>query len=89
MTEGFRDFLGAWTAWGVVADDYTELTGDRVLVSNHFVGRGKTSGIDIAQVHKNGATLFEVREGNVTRLVQYIDRDWALADLGLTPDTGS
>jgi hypothetical protein len=36
MAEGFRDFLGAWEDWRVVADDYLELDGERVLVSFHF-----------------------------------------------------
>jgi ketosteroid isomerase-like protein len=83
MAEGFRDFLGAWKDWGVVADDYVELAGGRVLVSFHFTGRGKASGLDIARVHTNGATLFVIGDGRITRVVQYLDRDRALADLGL------
>jgi len=58
MVEGFRDFLGAWEDWCVVADDYLELDGGRVLVSFHFSGRGKASGVDMAKLHTNGATLF-------------------------------
>ncbi len=89
MTEGFRDVLAAWEDWGVVADDYLDLAGDRVLVSFHCTGRGKASGVDLAQLHVRGATLFEVGDSKITRIVQYFDRDRALADLGLTPDTGT
>jgi ketosteroid isomerase-like protein len=83
MAEGFRDFLGAWKDWGVVTDDYVELARGRVLVSFHFTGRGKASGLDLASVHTNGATLFVIVDGRITRVVQYLDRDRALADLGL------
>ena len=89
MAEGFRDFLGAWEDWRVVADDYLELDGERVLVSFHFSGRGKASGVDMAKLQTNGTTLFEVGDGKITRVVHYFDRDHALADLGLTPDTGT
>jgi ketosteroid isomerase-like protein len=89
MTEGFREVLTAWEDWGVVADDYLDLAGDRVLVSFHCTGRGKASGVDLAQLHVRGATLFVVGDGKITRIVQYFDRGHALADLGLTPDTGT
>ena len=72
-----------------MADDCLELDGERVLVSFHFSGRGKASGVDMAKLQTNGATLFEVGDGKITRVVQYFDRDHALADLGLTPDTGT
>ncbi len=83
MAEGFRDFLGAWLDWGVVADDYRELAEERVLVSFRLTGRGKASGVDIGKLHTKGATLFEINDGKITRVVQYLDRDHALADLGL------
>jgi ketosteroid isomerase-like protein len=89
MTEGFREVLTAREDWGVVADDYLDLAGDRVLVSFHCTERGKASGVDLAQLHVRGATLFEVGDGKITRIVQYFDRDHALADLGLTRDTGT
>jgi hypothetical protein len=34
----------------------------------------------------NGARLFHIRDGNVTRLLVYFDRERALADLGLDPE---
>jgi ketosteroid isomerase-like protein len=67
----------------VVAEDYLELVGERVLVSFHFTGSGKARGLDIARVHTSGATLFVIGDGRITRIVQYLDRDRALVDLGL------
>jgi ketosteroid isomerase-like protein len=67
------------------ADKYLELDGERVLVLHHFRGRGKASGLDLEQfgLGRGGAVLFHIRDGRVTRLVGYFDRDHALADLGL------
>ena len=48
-----------------------------------FTARGKASGLEVGQVRALGATIFHVNEDRVIRLVQYLDRDRALADLGL------
>jgi ketosteroid isomerase-like protein len=54
-----------------------------VLVLFHVFGRGRTSGLELGQFQQRPATVFYVREGKVTKNVTYLDRDRALADLGL------
>jgi ketosteroid isomerase-like protein len=81
MAEGWRDFLGAWQDWRVEAEEYPELDGERVLVLICHSARGKTSGLEIGQLRSQGAALFHVRDGKVTRLVIYFERQRALVDL--------
>ena len=64
-------------------DECREIDAERVLVLVHRSGHGKTSGLDVAQVGDRGAALFHIRNGRVTRLVIYLERDQALADLDL------
>ena len=71
--EGFR----------IVAEEFRELDDERVLVLTPVGGRSKTTGLDLGQMSRKGATLFHIRDGKVTRLVPYFDRDRAFADLGL------
>ncbi len=89
LAEGWRGFLSTWDDLQVKVDEYRELDDDRILVLFRFGGRGKTSGLDLGQVQAEVANILFVRDGKVTRLVSYWDRDRALADLGLTPDTGT
>jgi ketosteroid isomerase-like protein len=86
MAEGWRGRLGAWERFRQEALEYRELDAERVLVSFRVSGRAKTSGLEISQMHKVGAGLFEIREGKVTRFVAYFDRDRALAEVGLTSE---
>jgi ketosteroid isomerase-like protein len=86
MAEAFRDMLRAWTEWRVTADDYLEVDSGRILVPYHFTARGRTSGVEAGQLHTQGATLFHLDAGRVTRIVQYFHRDRAFADLGLTEE---
>ena len=57
MKEGMRHVVGGWAELGVEADEYRELDDERVLVLNHLSGRGKTSGLDLAQIRSTGAAL--------------------------------
>jgi ketosteroid isomerase-like protein len=89
MAKGFRDYVNAWEGYSVAADEYRELDAERVLVYLHLSGRGKTSGLDLAQMQTKAGNLFHLRDGRVTRLVLYFDGERAFADLGLTPEADS
>ncbi len=89
LREGWRDFPDAWEDFRTEAEGYRELDDERVFVLVHSTGRGKTSGLELGQLRDEGAHLFHIRGGKVTRLVIYFDRDHALADLGLVPEGGS
>ena len=80
--EGFRGFLSIWDRYRIEADEYCELDSHRVLVLVQDSGRGRASGLDLGSIKGERAMLFCVRDGKVTKLVVYWDRDRALADLG-------
>ena len=83
MAEGWRNFLDAWEEWRGEVDEYRELDDERVLVLFRLIGRGKTSGMELGQMRTEGANVFHVRGGKVTRLVVYWDRERALEAVGL------
>jgi ketosteroid isomerase-like protein len=86
MIEGFRGILSAWEDWRAEPEEYRELADGRVLVLIHLSGRGKTSGVEVGQLRANGANLFHISGGKVTRLAIYFDSERALADLGLSSE---
>jgi ketosteroid isomerase-like protein len=93
---GLAGMRTVWREWGDVltnlrttADDFRELDRERVLVLVHRSGRAKVSGLELDQMQRPGADLFHVRDEQVTRFVVYWERDYALADLGLTPEAGA
>jgi ketosteroid isomerase-like protein len=83
MAESERDFLNVWADVRLAIGEYRELDSRRVLVFIHASGRGKTSGLDLKELSKTAACLFDIRDGKVIRLVNYWDRANALADVGL------
>jgi ketosteroid isomerase-like protein len=87
MSEGFRQFLRAWEEFRVEAEEFRALDADRVLVLFNFTGRGKRSGLEAQEIRTKGAQLFQIRGGKVTRLVQYLNRDNAFADLGIETES--
>src|SRR6478672_5716513 len=82
-TRIWREWLDAWADFRVQAEGYRELDDDCVLTLVRFRGRAKTSGVDIEEMYAKGAAMFHVRDGKVTRLALYWEREHALADLGL------
>jgi ketosteroid isomerase-like protein len=86
VVTAFREHLSAWGEYRSEVEQYRELDGERVLALIHVTARGTTSGLEGAN---KGANLFHLRDGKVTRLILYWDRDLAFADLGLTPDPGT
>jgi ketosteroid isomerase-like protein len=86
MAEGFREFIRDWEGWRAEAQEYFDLDHERVLVLNRVSGRGKVSGLELRQL-TGGASLYHVRGGKVIRLVVYLHREHALADLGLATES--
>jgi ketosteroid isomerase-like protein len=84
MAERSRELQDVWRDFRVEAVEYRELDVERVLVFFLGRGRGKTSGVEAEHLQTQGANLFHIRDGTVTRLVLYFDRSTALADLVLT-----
>jgi hypothetical protein len=88
MAEGVRAGIDVIEDGWIAAEQYAELDGERVLVLDRRSGRMKRSGIQFGTttfLPQAGAHLFHLRDGKVTKLVAYSDRDEALADLGLAP----
>ena len=83
MAAAARDFFSVWEDLHAEAEEYRALDGERVLVLDHRTGHGKTSGLELADTTTRGGTVWHMRDGKVTRLVLYFDRERALADLGL------
>ena len=84
MAEAWREVLSAWEDLRLEVDEFREIDNHRILVLFRFSGRGKASGLNLGQMHAEVANLLVVRDGKVTRLVTYWDRERAFADLGLS-----
>jgi ketosteroid isomerase-like protein len=83
MMSAWRTFLGSWEGHHTEPANYREVGDGRVLVCGPVSTRGRGSGLDL---RSSVATLFEVRDAKVVRLVLYWDAERALADLGTDPD---
>ena len=83
MAASFRGWLRLWKEFRLAADEYRSLGSESVIVLDHYSGQGKTSGLDLGQIQARGAWVFQIRDGKVVRMARYLDRDRALAELGL------
>jgi hypothetical protein len=84
MSAAWREFLSTWEQFEAEAQAFREIDGQRVLVLAHNTGRGKLSGVEVRSISMREANVFDIREDKVVRLVNYWDRERALADLGLS-----
>lgn len=76
--EALTRWIDRWLdAWDEAWDEVDEITanGERVLAATRVHGRGRHSGMVISQ---RLFDVFEVRDGRVLRIREYLDRDEAL-----------
>jgi hypothetical protein len=84
LAEGWLDVLRAWEHFHPAVDQYRELEDGQILVLVRWRGRGKRSGVQVGETGAKGAQLFRLGGGMVRRLVTYLDRERAFADLGVS-----
>jgi ketosteroid isomerase-like protein len=85
LAEAWQAWTDAWTDFHAEPTDIRELDATRVLVLIRRSGRGKTSGLELQHLRTDGAAVFDVLDGRVTRVVNYFDSERAFSDLGLAP----
>ena len=81
MAEHYAKWLSGWTDFRAEPEEFIVVDETRILALVHNTGRGRTSGLEMDQ--RSVANLFELRDGKVTRLTLYWDRDRAFSDVGL------
>jgi ketosteroid isomerase-like protein len=81
MAKRYGEWLAGWKDFQAEPERLIVVDSTRILVLVHNSGRGRRSGVEME--HRSVANLFEIEDGQVTRLVLYWDRNRALADLGL------
>jgi ketosteroid isomerase-like protein len=93
--EGFVDFIRTWTedfeGWSVELERLIDAGDDRVVGLFHHRATGKRSGVP---VELQMALVYEVQEGRIVRIWNFIDPAEAFAAVGLTeqpmhPDRGT
>jgi ketosteroid isomerase-like protein len=90
MAKAWSDRLDAFHDYRTAAREYRLLDDERILVLVAHTGRGKSSGLEFADLGSVGqpVALFHVCDGKVIRLVVYLSRDRAFADLDLASEDG-
>ncbi len=84
MAAAVRERMSPIADYRLGVEECRELDDERTPALVHpGAGCAKTSGVAVDQLHSKGAMLFDLRDGRVTRLVLYWDREQAFADLGL------
>ena len=91
MAARWGEVLRAYVDFRAIAEGFRELDDERVLVMLRNRGRGKVSGLEVAEMQPRSVNVFQIRDGKVVRLVTWWHREHGLADLGLSEglDTGA
>jgi ketosteroid isomerase-like protein len=81
--EGIETYFGrmrdAWEEFLVVANDYRDI-GDRVLLLGRLEARGLASGVPVST---SLDILYDLRDGEISRMHSYLDHDEAMGAAGL------
>ncbi len=75
VVAGFRNFMKVWERLDVELVEVID-AGDRVVAVNRWHGRSRGHGVDV-DLHVS--QVLELRDGKVTRVRQFRERDEALA----------
>jgi ketosteroid isomerase-like protein len=84
--EGVRRAIAEWTStwedFELEVEDYIDGGEQRVLVLWHEHGRGRASGVELAQ---QGVTLCTLKDGLIAAMTVSLDRDATLRAAGVRP----
>jgi hypothetical protein len=87
MARGFSGYIDVYENVRINVEQVHELDDATIVALFRRIGRAKTSGIDeLPGREMEGAVIFHLRSGRVSRLVLYFERERALIDLALTPE---
>ncbi len=79
LLTGMREWLSHWDSYEVEPEEFVDLD-DRVLVLTRERGVSKQAHVPVVQ---KGAVVYAFRDEKVLRIETYLERDTALAAVGL------
>jgi ketosteroid isomerase-like protein len=80
VAEALRTWTGTWEAFRIEVEELID-AGDHVIGVEHQSGRGKGSGLPLAQVY---FSVFTLGDGKITRIAWFQNRRDALEAAGLS-----
>lgn len=80
VVSAFVEWMEAWEEHAVEPEEFEAAAGDRVLATIHLTARGGQSGMVVDQ---RFFQVYTLRDGRISRMVEYLDRGRALEEAGL------
>lgn len=80
MGKAWGEWLNTWKGFSVAARELID-AGEKVVAVQTFTGEGRGSGLPIEEVE--GAAVFSIRDGRVTRFTGHTTVEAALEDAGV------